>query len=61
MYPQARGIISIYEVTILILSVRAQCSFRFSSASSPTREPGGSVAGAAASGATSRISLMIPI
>ncbi|WP_224471920.1 hypothetical protein [Escherichia coli] len=41
--------------------VRAQCGFRFSSASSPTRQPNGSVAGAAASGATSRMLSVIPL
>ncbi|MGC6612063.1 hypothetical protein ACP0GZ_26430, partial [Escherichia coli] len=40
--------------------VRAQCGFRFSSASSPTRSLR-SVAGAAASGVTSRILPVIPL
>ncbi|MEX5207851.1 hypothetical protein P0248_24885, partial [Citrobacter freundii] len=40
--------------------VRAQCGFRFSSASSPTRSLR-SVAGAAASGVTSRMLSVIPL
>ncbi|MCT6497306.1 hypothetical protein, partial [Escherichia coli] len=40
--------------------VRAQCGFRFSSASSPTRSLR-SVAGAAASGITSRMLSVIPV
>ncbi|MBZ4098812.1 hypothetical protein [Escherichia fergusonii] len=40
--------------------VRAQCGFRFSSASSPTRSLT-LVAGAAASGATSRMLSVIPL
>lgn len=56
---RAQAIIAIHEVTILTLSVRAQCGFWFSSASSPTRSLR-SVARAAASGTYSRVSPSIP-